>query len=122
MGQYELKVQETISSAHFLRGYEGKCKNLHGHNWKIRATVTAAGVDAIGMVVDFGMLKQKLRETLAHCDHVCLNDLEFFKTHNPTTEYLAQYIYEQFSRLIAPLKLKSIEAWESEQSSVIYTE
>ena len=121
MGIYALKVQDTISSAHFLRHYEGKCKNLHGHNWKVQVTIAADTVDGAGMVADFGVLKQKLRDVLASCDHTCLNDLSFFKTHNPTTENIARYVYEELSRAVAPLTVKSVEVWESDACSVVYS-
>lgn len=117
---YELRIQDTIGSAHFLRGYEGKCKNLHGHNWKVEAVIANESLDGLGMVADFSVLKKKLTDFLMTMDHVCLNDIEFFKDVNPTTENMARYIFESYAKEIAPLALKSIEVWESEKSSVRY--
>ncbi len=117
---YELRIKETIGSAHFLRGYEGKCKNLHGHNWKVEAVIVNETLDDLGMVADFSILKSKLVEFLSTMDHVCLNDIEFFKIENPTTENMARYIFDSYQKKISPLRLKSIEVWESENSSVKY--
>lgn len=119
---FELSVRDHIASAHFLRGYEGKCKNLHGHTWKIEVTLISDQLDAIGMVADFAALKIKLKEFLAAIDHVCLNDLPYFKEHNPTTENIARYIYTNFARDVVPLKIKSVEVWESDSASVLYYE
>ena len=117
---YELRIRETIGSAHFLRGYEGKCKNLHGHNWKIEAVIVSDALDELGMVADFSVLKKKLMEFLSTMDHICLNDIDIFKQVNPTTENMARYIFDAYAKEIAPFSLKSIEVWESESSSVRY--
>lgn len=117
---FELSVNGDIASAHFLRGYNGPCKDLHGHTWKIEVTVRSAKLDKIGLVVDFRVIKRKLKDFLMRIDHVCLNDLPYFKKVNPTTENIAKYIYDEFSKVIRPLKLVKVRVWESETSSVTY--
>ncbi|MBF0531536.1 MAG: 6-carboxytetrahydropterin synthase QueD [Candidatus Omnitrophica bacterium] len=117
---YELKAQGMISSAHFLREYAGKCRHLHGHNWKVQVTIAAAELDNLGMVADFGAVKQRLNDFLSPMDHCCLNDLEYFKTHNPTTENIARHVFEGFSAAVAPIVVRQVEVWESEAASVIY--
>ena len=119
---FEISIKETIASAHFLRGYEGKCKNLHGHTWQIEVTIMADRLDAIGMVADFLVLKKQLKEFLVQIDHVCLNDLTFFKDANPTTENIAKYIYQNFGKIVTPLRIKKVQVWESKVSSVTYYE
>lgn len=119
---FELSVTGHIASAHFLPGYEGPCKNLHGHTWKIEVTVQSAKLDKIGMVVDFKEIKKKLNGFLMPLDHVCLNDLDYFKENNPTTENIAKYIYERFAADVKPLKIAKVRVWESESSSVTYFE
>ena len=119
---FELSIKGDIASAHFLRGYEGKCKDLHGHTWKIEVVIVSDQLDAIGMVADFAVLKKQLKEFLKVIDHVCLNDLPHFKEVNPTTENIAQYIYTHFSKDIKPLKIKHVQVWESELASVTYYE
>lgn len=119
---FELSVTGDIASAHFLRGYDGPCKDLHGHTWKIEVTVERDNLNDKGMVVDFIAIKKQLREFLSHIDHVCLNDLKYFKKANPTTENIAQYIYKEFAKVIKPLKIKRVRVWESESSSVTYFE
>ena len=119
---FEISIKGDIASAHFLRGYEGKCKNLHGHTWKIEVTIASDRLDSIGMVADFLVLKKQLKEFLAGLDHVCLNDLAFFKDVNPTTENIAKYIYQNFGKIVTPLKIKKVQVWESDVSSVTYYE
>jgi 6-pyruvoyltetrahydropterin/6-carboxytetrahydropterin synthase len=119
---YKLNVTSSFSSAHKLNGYDGLCKNLHGHNWKVRLCVTCDDLDNIGMAMDFGILKDKLNDLLAELDHQYLNDLKPFKDINPTSENLARYIFESMSNKLSMshCKVLEIEVWESEKASVIY--
>ena len=57
---YRLRVEVDFDAAHRLEGYPGKCANLHGHSWKVEVFVTGEAVDSLGLVCDFGMLKQEL--------------------------------------------------------------
>jgi 6-pyruvoyltetrahydropterin/6-carboxytetrahydropterin synthase len=119
---FELTVSDHIASAHQLHGYDGPCKNMHGHTWKIQMVVCAQQVDDIGLVADFKVLKTKLKEVVGPLDHVVLNDLPVFKDINPSTENLARYIYRALSAACAPLRLKHVQVWESDTASVIYYE
>ena len=119
---FELSIKGDISSAHFLRGHEGKCKNLHGHAWKVEVMIISDQLNEIGMVEDFAILKKQLNTFLEDLDHVCLNDLAFFKEVNPTTENVAKYVYTNFKKVVAPLNIKEVRVWESDSSSVVYYE
>jgi 6-pyruvoyltetrahydropterin/6-carboxytetrahydropterin synthase len=119
---FELTIRGDISSAHFIKGHQGKCKNLHGHTWKIEVTVISKELNDLGMVADFAILKKQLAEVLAPIDHVCLNELPFFKDDSPTTENVAKYVYVHFAEAAKPLDIKQVQAWESDTSSVTYYE
>jgi len=119
---FELTIKGDIASAHFLRGYPGKCKDMHGHTWKIEIFIRGESLNDIGMVEDFSVLKKKFKTFLEPLDHTCLNDIEYFKDVNPTAENIAKYIYDQFSPEILPLKLLRVQVWESDQASAIYYE
>lgn len=117
---YELTIRGDFASAHFIPGYEGKCRNLHGHTWRLEVTVESEKLDPLGMVVDFKVIKQQLKDFLMRIDHVCLNDLPYFKEHNPTTENLAKYIFDEFGKIVHPLKVQKVRVWESDTSDVTY--
>jgi 6-pyruvoyltetrahydropterin/6-carboxytetrahydropterin synthase len=119
---FELSIQGDMASAHFLRGYQGKCKDLHGHTWKIEVVIASDRLDAIGMVADFAILKKQFKDFLTAIDHVCLNDLPYFQAVNPTTENIAKYIYTQFGKVIAPLNIKTVQVWESDTAGIKYYE
>jgi 6-pyruvoyltetrahydropterin/6-carboxytetrahydropterin synthase len=115
---YSLKVEGGFSSAHNLRGYKGKCEDLHGHNWRVEICVSSKKLDSIGMVLDFKYLKMKLNAFLEKLDHKYLNKLSYFKKVNPTSENIARYIYDQLKPGI-PL-LGSVTVWENSTSSATY--
>jgi len=82
----------------------------------------STNTNTLGMVADFAIVKKQLKEFLMTLDHVCLNDLPYFKEHNPTTENIAKYIYKNFSFPRAPLRIKKVQVWESDTASVVYYE
>jgi len=120
---YKVKVVSGFSAAHFLREYKGKCEELHGHNWKVEAHVASEQLDALGMVMDFTELKNLLAEVISEFDHVLINDLEYFKQHNPTSEYIAFYIFNKLkAKLSEPLVLDQVRVWEKDTSCATYHE
>ena len=119
---FEVTVRDHIASAHQLHGYDGPCKDMHGHTWKVEMVVCGNTLDEVGLLADFKILKSKLKEVLMPLDHVVLNDLPAFKGINPSTENLARHIYRALVPKCAPLKLKHVQVWESDTASVIYYE
>lgn len=127
---FEIEVELSFSAAHYLRGYKGKCETLHGHNWKVKASVNSAGLDELGMVMDFGKLKQNLKAVLDELDHRNLSEIGYFKKINPTSENIAKFIFDKLSNTqqVTSNKqqarsntLKKVTVWETETSSATYT-
>lgn len=123
---YEVLVKGDFSSAHNLRGYKGRCEELHGHNWKVEARFEKAGLNDIGISVDFTVLKAKLKGILKKIDHTHLNKVGVFKTENPSAENIARFIYTKLKSSIRNkekgLSLKSVSVWESDTSCATYYE
>ncbi len=119
---FEVTVRDHISSAHQLPGYNGPCATMHGHTWKVEVVVQGDKLDHVGIMVDFKIIKTKLKEILGPLDHVVLNDLPAFKDVPPSTENLARHVYRTFVKAVAPLKLKHVQVWESDVTSIIYYE
>lgn len=121
---YKLNVMSDFSSAHRLEGYEGACKNLHGHNWKVRVGINAAKTDKIGMTLDFGVVKKHLNKIMDALDHKYLNDLDCFEGINPTSENIARYIFMELSSSLNGefVRVAEVEIWESDRTSVVYFE
>lgn len=88
-------IERHFSSAHQLRGYKGKCENLHGHNYKIEIFARGEELNNIGLLIDFGDLKRAADEIVNYLDHRNINELPPFDEElNPSAENLAKYICE----------------------------
>ena len=119
---YRISIEEDFDAAHALRGYRGKCENLHGHRFRVIVKVEAGTLNDIGIAYDFADLKKHLREILGKFDHTNLNELPPFDRINPSSENIATTVYNELgSRLAgAPVTLTEVEVWESPQSGVVY--
>lgn len=117
---YNIKIEAHFSSAHNLVGYKGKCEELHGHNWKVEVAVCSNKLDKTGMVMDFKDLKMRVNKILDKLDHKYLNKISYFKKVNPTSENIAEYIYNCLKAEV--VGLSSVTVWESENSAATYQE
>ena len=135
---YYLKTEQSFDSAHFLHGYHGKCANIHGHRWKIVATIKNEKLlddpQNKSMVIDFGDLKADLKVITDNFDHALIIEDgslskrlyqalidENFKIINlpfrPTAENLAKYIYD---RLAKKYNVNYIEVYETPNNCASY--
>src|ERR1700693_1412040 len=100
---FQVSVEETFSAGHALRGYRGKCENVHGHNYRVQVTLAGPQLDGIGLRVDFTQLKEVMRGVIKRLDHQFINDLEPFTTVNPSAENMAKYFYDEISSQLTSL-------------------
>jgi len=121
---FEVTVDETFSSGHALRGYKGKCENVHGHNYKVRVTLEGPQLDSVGLLYDFTHLKRVIREIVGGVDHKFLNDMAPFDVINPSAENLAKYFYDETTRQMNAMpegaRVTSITIWETDTTSATY--
>ena len=117
---YQLTTHASFDSAHFLSGYEGKCRNLHGHRWKLEVTVSSEELaqegQIRGMIVDFGELKKDVKDLADEFDHCLIIERGTLKEKTmealeeeefriiqvefrPTAENFARYFYERIKAL-----------------------
>ena len=121
---FELSVEVSFSAAHQLRGYKGKCENMHGHNWKVQVSVMAENLNNIDIAIDFHDLKRMAREIIAPLDHAYLNDLFPFTEKNPSSENIAKWIYDSLKKKIQEenIRVSAVTVWESDTASATYYE
>ena len=121
---YELKIITQFAAAHHLRGFKGKCEQLHGHNWKVEVYVRASQPDETGLVKDFGEIKAITREVLQRLDHTYLNDQAYFQQENPSSENIARYLFRELSRLLddSQTRISKVTVWESDSACASYWE
>lgn len=115
---YSIEANAAFDSAHFLYGYDGKCRNIHGHRWQVFAEVFAKKLISDGqcraMVADFGDLKRDLRAAADFLDHSLIYEKGSLKDatitalkdegfrlievpFRPTAENFAEYFYNLLS-------------------------
>jgi len=120
---FEVVVHSHFASAHNLRGYKGKCEELHGHNWKVAVRVASETLDSLGMVLDFGELKKELQKIMEKLDHKYLNDIPPFDRLNPSSENIAQFIFRELTNAInrEGRRVSSVSVWESDSSAATFS-
>ncbi|MCQ2350719.1 MAG: 6-carboxytetrahydropterin synthase [Paludibacteraceae bacterium] len=137
------KVKNIIEfdSAHYLSGYNGKCANIHGHRYKLVATLCSEELQkdghTRGMVEDFSKIKEILKEVEAFFDHKLLiednedgrstkkalenlpNAFSIVMTpFRPTCEEMSRYIYNMLKS--KGLNVSEVELFETPNNSCIY--
>jgi 6-pyruvoyltetrahydropterin/6-carboxytetrahydropterin synthase len=121
---YEIVVEQFFEAAHFLRGYQGKCENVHGHRYGVVVRIKSEKINEIGLAYDFTDVKQHLKIILSGYDHALLNDLPPFDKINPSAENIASTVYGQLKDKInsAAVILAAVEVWENPHQGVKYTQ
>ncbi len=120
---FEVMIERHFSSAHQLRGYKGKCENLHGHNYKIEIYARGRELDNIGLLVDFGELKEAADEVVTYLDHRNINELPPFDEElNPSAENLARYILERVASRVGDERVSvyKVRCFETPTSVATY--
>ncbi len=121
---YTVTIETEFSAAHIIRGYNGPCSNLHGHNWKVTVEVKTEALDKIGMSIDFYELQKKTEEIAARLDHRDINSVPpFDKELNPTSENIAFYIHQELKKVLpSRVKLSSVAISETGKYTAKYSE
>jgi 6-pyruvoyltetrahydropterin/6-carboxytetrahydropterin synthase len=85
--------------AHALLGYDGPCRNVHGHSYELAVTVIGKPIDTkghtkLGMVMDFGDLKKIVKsEVIDLFDHALVLNREM-------PEHITSHLVEAFEKVI----------------------
>lgn len=142
------KRLQSFSAAHRLnKDYGGKCKDLHGHNYKVDLRLASAVLDDYDFVIDFGDISRYFERWLQqHWDHVTIVSeldhdlLQFLQQHqqahfvlphqqNTTAENLAKFLYHQFVHILqhdlppevsTRVQIIDVTLYESDTSSACY--
>ena len=120
---YEVTIKKSFSAAHLLKEIGGKCEELHGHNFLVEVSVASESLNSEGLLIDFRVVKRWTDEILELLDHKYLNDIEYFKNINPSSEQLARFLYDRISEKSrqAKVTLSRVTVWESDNARVTYS-
>ncbi len=123
---FEITVEESFAAGHALRGYQGKCENVHGHNYKVRVTLEGKELDAIGLLYDFHELRKIVRNLIQVIDHRFLNEVPPFDVENPSAENMAKYFYQGVKKYLPAIpnggRVQQVTVFETEATTATYRE
>lgn len=100
MSVIRLTKEFTFEAAHMLEGYDGLCREIHGHSYRLFVTIKGEPVSdpespKMGMVMDFGLLKRIVNEQIvSRLDH------SFMMRATPKAEEVARQLSINFSRVV----------------------
>ena len=137
------KKLKDFSAAHrLIKGYQGPCAHLHGHNYVASVLIATGSLNEFGFVIDFGEIKLRCDHWLEqHFDHatlICAEDhalIDFVKQEqqkyylmpegkNTSAEVIAEHLFEIFSALLKKdyphVSLLEVEVAETVASQAVY--
>ena len=119
---FEISVEYTFAAGHALRGYKGKCENVHGHNYKVQVMVGGDQLDSAGLLLDFVDLRRAIKELVERVDHRFLNDVEPFDKINPSAENIAKFFYDELAPQVQERgqQIQAVRVWETDTTSATY--
>ena len=119
---FDITTTRSFSAAHQLKLYDGSLEPLHGHNWRVKVTVSAGRLDAIGVVMDFHELERLVDRVVTPMHNRHLNEVEPFSSSlNPTAENVALHVGRSLApALPAAVALVAVEVWETAENSAVY--
>jgi len=110
-----LRKEYRFEAAHFIHNHPGKCRNLHGHSYRLFVCLEGKVNAETGMILDFEDLSRIVREhVIERLDHHFLNDLIPL----PTAENISVWIWAQLKPQLAGLC--QIELFETADNCVIH--
>jgi 6-pyruvoyltetrahydropterin/6-carboxytetrahydropterin synthase len=132
----EKKLKKFSAAHRLINGYQGKCRNLHGHNYTVAVTFAQHELDEHDLLIDFSLISNLLNEHIQnHIDHsviVSTNDhslLDFLKSEqqkyylldrgrNSSVEVLAEELFNSFTKIMIKNKinilLKQVKVFETD--------
>ena len=138
---YYLRTEQCFDSAHFLKGYLGKCSNIHGHRWKVIVEISGESLKREGtqrgMVMDFDDIKKMLNRICDELDHSLIIEYESLKVETmkallgegfkivqlpfiPTAENFAKYFFDSIKSEGFPVH--RVEVYETPNNFAAYEE
>ena len=110
-----IRKEFGFEAAHCIHNHAGKCRNIHGHSYKLLVSLEGQVNPETGMVIDFNDLSNIVQENIIRrLDHTILNDIIPLAT----AEQIAIWIWDELKPLIPDLHM--LEIFETARNCVIY--
>lgn len=117
---FELHTQTSLCAAHRIEGHQGKCRFLHGHNWRVVATI--AGPSADDLVARLPQIREVVLSAVDRFDHTYLNELPEFQSLTTTAESISMVLYQKIAAALLDLgRLSKVTVWETSKYAASYS-
>ena len=120
---FEVTVEDEFSAVHYLKLYDGSWEPRHGHLFKVAVTLRSEGLDSMGVVADFEVVKPALKKVLSEFHEKSFNDHPDFKEKvNTSTENIAKSICERLKKNVSSgdAKIVKVSVWETPDAKATY--
>ena len=120
---FEVTVEDEFSAVHYLKLYDGSWEPRHGHLFKVAVTMRSEGLDSMGVVADFEVVKPALKKILSEFHETSFNEHPDFKDKvNTSTENIAKAIYDRLKPAVQSntARLTKISVWETPDAKASY--
>ncbi len=118
---YELVLRSGFSASHGLRRGDGGSEPLHRHAWRVELFLEGRDLDDAGLLADFTVLQQNLRQITGELHEVCLNELPAFSDCNPSAELIARHLHDRYRPTLPPgVRLVKARVWETDDCAAAF--
>ncbi len=115
----KLGITTHFDAAHSLARHPGKCKQLHGHTYRVDIVVDGEQQEETGCVADFGELKAVIADVLELVDHTYLNEVLGYPTSENIALFLKAELEQRFQNSKLGVSLHSVRVWEARDKWVM---
>jgi 6-pyruvoyltetrahydropterin/6-carboxytetrahydropterin synthase len=115
---FRIRIEDDFDASHTIPGHPGKCRNLHGHTYRVEVFVVGKSLDKNGILegADFIELKNALHNIINLYDHTHLNDIMGDST---SAENIARRVFQDLQGL-GVVGLEKVRVWESARNYAEY--
>lgn len=121
---YEAAFETTFCATHVLTRDGRAIEPLHGHDWRVEAVAASDELDAIGVVVDFELLRKAVAEVATRFHYKDINSHPDLAGLSPSAEVMARYFFQEVKKGMGAegRLLKRVRVWEAPGCSASYSE
>jgi 6-pyruvoyltetrahydropterin/6-carboxytetrahydropterin synthase len=121
---FEVAYETTFCATHVLTEGGRPIEPLHGHDWRVEAVAAGESLDAIGVVVDFELLKKVVGAVASRFHYKDINAHADFAGQSPSAEAVARYFFQEVRKGMGAdgKHLRRVRVWEAPGCSATYIE
>ena len=110
---FTVSTEKSFWASHQLTLANGTKEPLHHHDWQVRVYVSSEQLNSNGLVMDFGKLKEMVKQVAGELNDTVLNENKYFQRNGCSAENVAKYVYEKLESILPKeVKLDDVRVGE----------